>query len=40
LVIIRLQKLSVDFNKAAEALRAWGASEGDDLAVSIISITT
>ncbi|KAJ2927319.1 hypothetical protein H1R20_g9775, partial [Candolleomyces eurysporus] len=30
-VIIALQKLSADYSKAAEALRAWGQAEGDDL---------
>jgi hypothetical protein len=29
----RLQKLSVDFAKASEALRIWGAGEGEDLGV-------
>jgi hypothetical protein len=28
-----LEKLSADYAKAAEALRAWGLVEGDDLAV-------
>ncbi|KAL1717122.1 hypothetical protein EV715DRAFT_203809 [Schizophyllum commune] len=32
-VLISLQKLSVDINKAAEALRNWGATEGEDLSV-------
>jgi|SRR6266511_2829928 len=31
----RLQKLSVDFSKAAEALRTWGLCEGDDLGVRL-----
>ena len=31
--MIRLQKLSVDFTKASEALRLWALNEGDDLAV-------
>lgn len=30
----RLQKLSVDFGRAAEALRVWGSGEGEDLLVS------
>ncbi|KAK0451422.1 uncharacterized protein EV420DRAFT_1646172 [Desarmillaria tabescens] len=30
-VLISLQKLSVDLTKAAEALRTWGAGEGEDL---------
>ncbi|KAJ2912815.1 hypothetical protein MD484_g7595, partial [Candolleomyces efflorescens] len=30
-VIIALQKLGSDYSKAAEALRAWGQAEGDDL---------
>ncbi|PBK66038.1 hypothetical protein ARMSODRAFT_960488 [Armillaria solidipes] len=30
-VLISLQKLSVDLTKAAEALRAWGIGEGEDL---------
>lgn len=29
-----LQNLSGEFGKAAEALRVWGAGEGDDLGVS------
>lgn len=29
-----LQKLATDYAKAAEALKAWGAGEGDDLGVS------
>ena len=32
-IMIRLQKLGVDFARAADALRAWGVTEGDDLAV-------
>jgi hypothetical protein len=34
-----LQKLSADYDKAAEALRAWGASEGEDLAVCLLLFT-
>ncbi|KAK0475759.1 hypothetical protein IW261DRAFT_1492731 [Armillaria novae-zelandiae] len=30
-VLISLQRLSVDLTKAAEALRAWGIGEGEDL---------
>ncbi|TRM59779.1 Eisosome component PIL1-domain-containing protein [Schizophyllum amplum] len=30
-VLISLQRLSVDINKAAEALRTWGSTEGEDL---------
>jgi hypothetical protein len=29
-----LEKLSADYTKASEALRAWGLVEGDDLGVS------
>ena len=29
----RLQRLSTDFARAAEALRIWGQGEGDDLGV-------
>ncbi|KAJ7040949.1 hypothetical protein C8F04DRAFT_947971 [Mycena alexandri] len=32
-VLMSLQKLSVDFTKASEALRVWGAGEGEDLGV-------
>lgn len=32
----RLEKLSADFSKASEALRAWGLVEGDDLGVSYL----
>lgn len=32
-LISRLQNLSGEFGKAAEALRVWGAGEGDDLGV-------
>ncbi|KAJ7767957.1 hypothetical protein DFH07DRAFT_880839, partial [Mycena maculata] len=35
-VLISLQKLSVDFAKAGEALRAWGAGEGEDLAARLL----
>ncbi|PPQ67196.1 hypothetical protein CVT24_011267 [Panaeolus cyanescens] len=38
-VLISLQKLSVDYSKAAEALRTWGLSEGDDLG-DILSAST
>lgn len=31
----RLQKLSIDFTKASEALRAWGVGEGEDLGVCL-----
>ena len=34
----RLQKLSADYAKASEALRAWGLSEGDDLGVSSLLV--
>jgi len=37
LIKSRLQKLSVDFAKASEALRTWGLGEGDDLGVCEIS---
>jgi hypothetical protein len=33
-----LQKLSVDYSKASEALRTWSLSEGDDLEVSLYSL--
>lgn len=36
--MFRLQKLSSDFSKASEALRAWGLSEGDDLGVSCLIV--
>ncbi|KAF9044283.1 hypothetical protein BJ165DRAFT_1528842 [Panaeolus papilionaceus] len=39
IVLISLQKLSVDYSKAAEALRTWGLSEGDDLG-DILSAST
>ncbi|KDQ23421.1 hypothetical protein PLEOSDRAFT_1049645 [Pleurotus ostreatus PC15] len=32
--MVSLQNLSGEFGKAAEALRVWGAGEGDDLGVS------
>ncbi|KAF8999065.1 Eisosome component PIL1-domain-containing protein [Cyathus striatus] len=38
-VLISLQKLSVDFSKASEALRTWGLGEGDDLG-DILSAST
>ncbi|KAF8804854.1 hypothetical protein BYT27DRAFT_7142990 [Phlegmacium glaucopus] len=38
-VLISLQKLSVDYSKASEALRTWGLSEGDDLG-DILSAST
>ena len=31
---IRLEKLSADYAKASEALKAWGLIEGDDIGVS------
>ena len=34
----RLQKLSVDYAKSAEALRTWGLSEDNDLGVSPLHI--
>ncbi|KAJ7234751.1 hypothetical protein B0H12DRAFT_154155 [Mycena haematopus] len=39
-VLITLQKLSVDFTKASEALRAWGVGEGDDLGDILNASTT
>jgi hypothetical protein len=30
----RLEKLSADYSKASEALKAWGLGEGDDLGVN------
>lgn len=33
----RLQRLSVDFSRASEALRTWGLGEGDDLGVRAFS---
>ncbi|KAF5370788.1 hypothetical protein D9758_002122 [Tetrapyrgos nigripes] len=30
-VLVSIQKLSVDFSKSAEALRTWGTGEGEDL---------
>ncbi|KAF4609479.1 hypothetical protein D9613_012300 [Agrocybe pediades] len=39
-VLISLQKLSVDFSKAAEALRTWGLNEGDDLGDILSGSTT
>ncbi|KAF9531466.1 hypothetical protein CPB83DRAFT_786831 [Crepidotus variabilis] len=39
-VLISLQKLSVDFSKAAETLRTWGLSEGDDLGDTLSASTT
>ncbi|TFK32368.1 hypothetical protein BDQ12DRAFT_692575 [Crucibulum laeve] len=39
-VLISLQKLSVDFSKASEALRAWGLGEGDDLGDILSASTT
>lgn len=38
-VLISLQKLSVDYSKASEALRTWGLNEGDDLG-DILSAST
>ncbi|KAI9063576.1 hypothetical protein FKP32DRAFT_680513 [Trametes sanguinea] len=35
-----LQRLSADFTKAAEALKAWGLGEGDDLADTLSASTT
>ncbi|KIM38523.1 hypothetical protein M413DRAFT_447754 [Hebeloma cylindrosporum] len=39
-VLISLQKLSVDYSKAAEALRTWGLNEGDDLGDILSASTT
>ncbi|KAJ7489136.1 hypothetical protein FB451DRAFT_683278 [Mycena latifolia] len=39
-VLVSLQKLSVDFAKAAEALRIWGTGEGDDLGDILGASTT
>ncbi|KAF7377444.1 hypothetical protein MSAN_00166100 [Mycena sanguinolenta] len=39
-VLMSLQKLSVDFTKASEALRAWGIGEGDDLGDILSASTT
>ncbi|KAF9027124.1 hypothetical protein BDZ89DRAFT_987496 [Hymenopellis radicata] len=39
-VLISIQKLSVDFTKAAEALRTWGIGEGDDLGDTLSASTT
>ncbi|KAG1780057.1 hypothetical protein EV702DRAFT_1084541 [Suillus placidus] len=33
-VLASLQRLSSDFSKAADAMRTWAISEGDDLSVS------
>ncbi|KII85674.1 hypothetical protein PLICRDRAFT_56887 [Plicaturopsis crispa FD-325 SS-3] len=38
-VLVSLQKLSVDFAKAAEALRTWGTGEGDDLGDTLSAST-
>lgn len=34
----RLEKLSADYAKASEALRAWGLIEGEDLGVSYLPV--
>ncbi|KAF5339719.1 hypothetical protein D9611_009081 [Ephemerocybe angulata] len=39
-VIIALQKLSTDYSKAAETLRTWGQTEGDDLGDILSASTT
>ncbi|KAF8147991.1 hypothetical protein B0H34DRAFT_803134 [Crassisporium funariophilum] len=39
-VLISLQKLSVDYSKASEALRTWGLSEGEDLGDILGASTT
>ncbi|KAH9476315.1 Sphingolipid long chain base-responsive protein PIL1 [Psilocybe cubensis] len=39
-VLISLQKLSVDYSKASEALRTWGLNEGDDLGDILSASTT
>ncbi|KAJ7445939.1 hypothetical protein B0H11DRAFT_2290686 [Mycena galericulata] len=39
-VLITLQKLSVDFAKAGETLRIWGAGEGEDLGDILGASTT
>ncbi|KAF9472910.1 hypothetical protein BDN70DRAFT_886445 [Pholiota conissans] len=39
-VLIALQKLSVDYSKASEALRTWGLNEGDDLGDILSASTT
>ena len=36
----RLAKLSADFIRASEALRAWGVGEGEDLSVGAPYRTT
>ncbi|KAJ8689976.1 hypothetical protein PTI98_012823 [Pleurotus ostreatus] len=38
--MVSLQNLSGEFGKAAEALRVWGAGEGDDLGDTLTSCTT
>lgn len=35
-IVTDLQKLAVDYAKAAESLKMWGQGEGDDLGVSYI----
>ncbi|KAJ7312963.1 hypothetical protein DFH08DRAFT_791228, partial [Mycena albidolilacea] len=39
-VLTSLQKLSIDFTKASEALRAWGVGEGEDLGDILGASTT
>ncbi|KAF8628295.1 hypothetical protein AX17_005998 [Amanita inopinata Kibby_2008] len=39
-VLTSLQRLSVDFAKASEALRTWGLGEGDDLGDTLSASTT
>ncbi|KAF9448072.1 hypothetical protein P691DRAFT_71215 [Macrolepiota fuliginosa MF-IS2] len=39
-VIISLQKLSADFSRASEALKAWGLGEGEDLGNILGASTT
>lgn len=37
-VVVDLQKLALDYGRAAETLKSWGQGEGDDLAVSHLLI--
>jgi len=39
-VIVSLQRLSIDYAKASEALRIWGSGEGDDLGDTLSASTT
>ncbi|KAF9238257.1 hypothetical protein BU15DRAFT_62666 [Melanogaster broomeanus] len=39
-VLVSLQRLSVDLNKASDSLRVWGQGEGDDLGDILTASTT